>query len=113
MNKVTKFMVAGAIVLAAGITSVSVFAASDNTNGTNNVTEYMPQESWRQNRQQHMQEQVDNGHMTQEDADQMNEWMDNNGSCHDNNGTGKRHMRNGNRHMGNRIGRQNERMMNE
>lgn len=106
MNKVTKFMVAGAIVLAAGITSVSAFAASDNTSGANNVTEYSPQESWKQNRQEHMQEQVDNGHLTQEDADQMNEWMDTNGSCHDNNG-------NGNRHMGNRMNRQNNRMMNQ
>lgn len=54
MKKMTKWLVAGVIVLAAGVTSVSAFAASDNFNRPNHRNEQRIHQNWKENCQEHL-----------------------------------------------------------
>lgn len=83
MNKKMKTALAAVVILAAGATSISAFAASDNarynSDNPNN-------QAWEQSRKNHLDEQVQLGNLTQEEADDMNQWMnDGSGSCHGDN----------------------------
>lgn len=83
MNKKLKIALAATIILSAGVTSVSAFAASDNRN---DHSESSYNDTWESGRQNHLDEQVQLGNLTQEEANEMNERMDNNqGSCHGDN----------------------------
>ncbi|MHC5268581.1 hypothetical protein ACYSNO_05245 [Enterococcus sp. LJL98] len=85
MKRMKKVAIAAGIFFAATITSASVFAASDLSGQTNDSNEERQENTWKENRQSHMQEQVEAGYLTQEEADEMTDWMDHReGSCHGN-----------------------------
>ena len=80
MNKNFKIALATVIVLAAGFTSASVFAASDTT------AIYDNHGTWEQRHDERLNEYVQQGNFTQEEADAMRQSMnDGHGSCHGNN----------------------------
>ena len=80
MNKKFKIALATVIVLAAGFTSASVFAASDTTATYDNHTRL------EQRTDERLNEYVQQGDLTQEEADDMRQWMnDGRTSCHGNN----------------------------
>lgn len=80
MNKKFKIALATVIVLAAGFTSASVFAASDTTATYDNNTRL------EQRTDERLNEYVQQGDLTQEEADDMRQWMhDGRTSCHGNN----------------------------
>lgn len=54
MKKMTKWLVAAVIVLAAGVTSVSAFAASDNFNRPNHQNEKRIHKDWQNNCPEHL-----------------------------------------------------------
>ena len=85
MKKLTKIIIAIAVLLTAGMTSMSVFANSDN--GTNASNRFEPLDdntrTTEQERREHLKEQVERGNLSPDEAEEMNEWMDDtNRDCH-------------------------------
>lgn len=109
MKKITKWMIAAGILAGAGLTSVSAFAASDNGQYNQNAPRQSQQMMTTEERRAHLQEKVDQGYLTQEEADERLNRMENNrGTCHDGTMRGgmmNRHMNSGN------MGQRQQRMM--
>ncbi len=106
MKKLTKIIIAVAVLLTAGMTSMSVFANSDNGTNASNRFESLDDttRTTEQERREHLKEQVERGNLSPNEAEEMNEWMDGtNRDCHGRDSFGKREM------WG--MGRQHHRMM--
>lgn len=104
MKKLTKMMIAIAVVFVAGMTSMSVFAASDSGKyrSETSVEVNRTRQAALEGRRAHLKEQVALGNLSQADANEMNGWMDDH--CDDD--TFEKREVTG-------MNRQNNRMMNE
>lgn len=105
MKKLTKMMMAIAVIFVAGMTSMSVFAASDSGKDRSELSAGVNQtrQAALEGRRAHLKEQVALGNLSQEDADKMNRWMDDH--CYDGDAFEKPGIMD--------MNRQNNRMMNE
>lgn len=109
MKKITKWMIAAGLLLGAGVTSVSAFAASDNGQYNQNTPRQSQQMMTNEERRTYLQERVNQGDLTQEEAGERLDWMENNrGTCHD--GTTSWGMMNRRMNSGN-MGQHHKRMM--
>ncbi len=99
MKKITKWMIAAGILIGAGVASTSAFAAADSGQYNPNTPSQSQQMWHNEEHRNRMEERVNQGDLTQEEADEKRDWMDNHrGTCHDNTMRGGR-MNSGQRHQ--------------